>query len=156
MTEYARPDGRGLVGWWKEVVFEHYADFRGRARRSEYWTFTLVNVVLALAMNVVSFFAGSLAGAGSEVAVFALVGLSLAYLLYTLGVLIPGLAVGVRRLHDTGRSGWYLLIVLIPVVGAIALVVWLATEGQPGGNRYGPDPKSPARDDVVDHFGATV
>ena len=61
--------------------------------------------------------------------------------IYGLAVLIPGLAVAVRRLHDTGRSGWWLLIGLVPLIGAIVLIVFMATDGEPGDNAYGPNPK---------------
>lgn len=111
---------------WYFAVLQNYAGFTGRARRTEYWMFFLVNLIIALVLDLI----------GLKFQVFTFIGL-----IYGLAVLIPGLAVGVRRLHDTGRSGWWLLIGLIPFVGAIILIVLLAIEGQPGDNQYGPDPK---------------
>ena len=106
-------------------VLNKYADFSGRARRSEYWWFALFNVVL------------SLVGAIIDLAI----GLPLVQLVIGLGLLIPSLAVGVRRLHDTGRSGWWLLIGLVPLVGFIVLIVFLCTDSERGPNRWGPSPK---------------
>lgn len=110
-------------------VFSHYADFTGRARRSEYWYFALFNTIVGFAIAIVTIFLG--------VQEFIYV----AYL-YQLAVLVPSLAVMVRRLHDTNRSGWWLLIVVIPLIGPVLLLVWYATEGTPGANHYGPDPKT--------------
>jgi uncharacterized membrane protein YhaH (DUF805 family) len=111
---------------WYLAVLKNYAGFTGRARRTEYWMFFLVNFIIGVVLDIIGIFIrlGAIVGA-----------------LYGLAVLIPGLAVGVRRLHDTGRSGWWLLIAVIPVVGAIILIVFLATEGEPGENAYGPNPK---------------
>ena len=111
---------------WYLGVLKQYAVFEGRARRKEYWMFLLFNVVIAAALAIVGRaigLDGMLRG------------------LYTLGVLIPGLAVSVRRLHDTGRSGWWLLIVFVPLVGWLIALYFLAQPGKTGQNRYGPDPK---------------
>ena len=107
-------------------VLTQYAGFSGRARRSEYWYFTLFNAVLG----------GILNGLATQVSFFAVIAT-----LVSLALLIPGLAVSVRRLHDIGKSGWYLLFVLIPLVGAIILLVWDCKDSQPGDNAYGPNPK---------------
>lgn len=111
---------------WYVAVLKNYAGFSGRARRTEYWMFVLVNFIISVVLNILATWAK----------VFSLIDL-----LYALAVLIPSLAVGVRRLHDTGRTGWWLLIGLIPIIGTIILIVFLATDGQPGGNEYGPNPK---------------
>ena len=111
---------------WYLAVLKNYAGFDGRARRTEYWMFFLVNLVIVIVLTVI----------GMAVRAGALIGD-----VYSLALLIPSIAVGVRRLHDTGRSGWWLLIGLIPLIGTIILIVFLATEGQRGDNRYGPDPK---------------
>jgi uncharacterized membrane protein YhaH (DUF805 family) len=103
-----------------------YADFSGRARRSEYWYFWLF---LVLADVVVSVVAGA-------------IHLSFLSYLVSLALIVPSLAVGVRRLHDTGKSGWWLLIALVPLVGVIILIVFLATDTSPAGDRYGPSPKA--------------
>jgi uncharacterized membrane protein YhaH (DUF805 family) len=103
------------------TCFNKYAEFVGRARRSEYWWFVLFGIVVSLVLSPLS------------------TSLSL---LASLALLVPNLAVSVRRLHDTGRSGWYLLLSLIPFLGVIILIVWLATEGKPGPNFYGESPKA--------------
>ena len=113
-----------------KTVFSKYADFTGRARRSEYWYFTLFNVLVSMIL-------GGLSRSGdSSLNIFTMLSS-----LYSLAVLIPGLAVCCRRLHDIGRSGWWVLIALIPLVGAIILIVWYCRDSQPGVNDYGPNPK---------------
>ena len=111
---------------------QHYADFNGRARRSEYWYFVLFNFIVSILIGL------SLGVIAGLLNVPALV--YLAYL-WSLAVFIPSLAVSVRRLHDIGRSGWWLLLSLIPLVGAIILILWHCTDSQPGANQYGPNPK---------------
>ncbi|MGW3046168.1 DUF805 domain-containing protein [Kitasatospora sp. NPDC001159] len=110
---------------WYLGVLKKYARFRGRARRREFWMFTLFS-------GIVSFVAGFLDGLLHTGYLISLV--------YALVVWIPTLAVGFRRLHDTGRSAWWLLLSLVPGVGLL-LVVFLALNGQAGENRFGPDPK---------------
>lgn len=112
-----------------ETCFRKYADFTGRARRSEYWWWILFNVIISSVLRFVS--GGRISGP-----------LLLSSLLL-LALLVPSLAVAVRRLHDTGRSGWFLLIALIPIVGGIILIVFMATEGNPGDNQYGAPPQVP-------------
>ena len=121
------------MNWYLEVL-QKYAVFSGRARRKEYWLFFLFNILISMGLFVIEI----LAGVGSKLLG---VGVSLMGLLYALAVLVPGLAVTVRRLHDTGRSGWWLLMAFIPLIGTIVLIVFLATDGKPGANRYGPNPK---------------
>jgi len=121
-----------LVNAWKTVVLGNYATFSGRARRSEYWWFALTGVIVSVALNIVS----SLSDGMNAVA--GLVGL-----VYWLGTLIPSLAVAVRRLHDTGKSGWMLLLALIPLVGVIILIVFLASDSAKGSNKYGASAKYP-------------
>jgi uncharacterized membrane protein YhaH (DUF805 family) len=110
---------------WYLAVLKNYAGFSGRARRKEYWMFALISFVISLVLSII----GGLIGADF-----------LSYI-YTAAILVPTLAVGVRRLHDTGRSGWWLLIALVPLVGAIILIVFLASEGKPETNQYGVNPK---------------
>jgi uncharacterized membrane protein YhaH (DUF805 family) len=114
---------------WYVQVLKRYAEFGGRARRTEFWMFALINLIISLVLGSVEGLFGGPGVLGG---------------LYGLAVLIPGLAVSVRRLHDTGRSGWWLLIGLVPLVGAIVLLVFAAQDGQPGVNEYGPNPKAPA------------
>ena len=111
------------MSWYLEVL-KKYAVFSGRSRRKEYWMFVLINLVVALVINIIEGRVGSPAIIGT---------------IYSLAVLIPSLAVGIRRLHDTGRSAWWLLIALIPLLGAIVLIVFLAKDSDPGENQYGPN-----------------
>lgn len=117
-------------------AFRHYAVFRGRARRSEYWKFMLFNVLFSVVFVVLS---DTLFANGSEQTRMSIVGVAGLYMLIAM---LPALAVMVRRLHDTGRTGWLVLAMLIPVVGAIMVFIWLVTPGDPGENAYGPDPKA--------------
>ena len=112
---------------WYLKVLKKYAVFQGRARRAEFWYFVLFNFIISF---VLAFIEGLLAENSGV-----LTGL------YSLAILIPNLAVSARRLHDTGRSGWWLLIGLIPLIGAIVLIVFWCQDSQPGDNEYGPNPK---------------
>lgn len=117
---------------WYLAVLRNYAGFSGRARRKEYWMFALFNLIfLIVAMILDNVLGTAIEG----------VGYGLFYILYTLAVLIPGLAVSFRRLHDVGKSGWMILIVLIPIIGAIWLFVLTVTDSNSGENKYGPNPK---------------
>jgi uncharacterized membrane protein YhaH (DUF805 family) len=127
-----------MIDWWKKVVFKNYANFQGRARRSEYWYYALFNVILILPLYVIA-----MIGLVSETTALSILG-GLGYIVILLGTFIPSLAAVVRRLHDVGRSGWYYFIALIPIAGVIILIVWLFTEGNRGANEYGDDPKNPA------------
>ena len=120
---------------WYLEVFRKYAVFEGRARRKEYWIFFLFCVVISMALALIDETMGWIAELDDEEFGF----LST---LYSLAIIIPGLAVLVRRLHDTDRSGWWVLIALIPLIGAIILLVFTALAGHPGDNRFGPDPKA--------------
>ena len=113
---------------WYISVLKQYAVFSGRARRTEYWMFVLCNVVFMLLVGMVD----RLIGSDKEI-------LSA---IYSLAVLLPSLAVAVRRLHDTDRSGWWLLIGLIPVIGTLVLIYFMVCNGQQGPNRFGDDPKA--------------
>lgn len=114
----------GLVEAVK-VCFIKYVVLHGRARRSEYWWFALFNLLAGIAAAVVDLSLGS----------------SLVGNLVTLALFLPGLTVSVRRLHDTDRSGWLVLLLLVPVIGWLVLLVWAAQDGTPAHNRYGPSPK---------------
>ena len=121
---------------WYLKCLKQYIDFWGRARRKEYWMFTLWNVVIIM-------FLAALAAIGTEIGSDSFVSYipMVLYLLYGLFILIPSFTVSVRRLHDIGKSGWWILIGLIPVIGSIILLVWYCTEGQRCENEWGPDPK---------------
>jgi uncharacterized membrane protein YhaH (DUF805 family) len=119
---------------WYLAVLKNYAVFSGRARRKEYWLFGLFNVMITLVLAAIDGSAGLINADG-------LGPLSGFYILATF---IPGLAVSVRRLHDTDHSGWWLLIALVPFFGPIALLVFMVRDGQPCYNHFGPDPKETA------------
>jgi uncharacterized membrane protein YhaH (DUF805 family) len=108
--------------WFLDPITKHYADFEGRVGRQEYWMFILFSFILQIAFDVVRL---------DEVS-----------MLIALGLFVPSLALAARRLHDTGKSGWWQLLILIPIVGWIILIVWLATKTDPVANQYG-DPAVP-------------
>ncbi len=110
-----------------QSVLGKYATFSGRARRSEYWYWSLALLIAFVVLRLL----------GAISSAFIII-----YAIVALGVLVPGLAVLWRRLHDTGRSGWWVLIGLVPLVGVIVLIVFLATDGTPTENKYGPSPKA--------------
>lgn len=116
---------------WYLKVLKQYADFSGRARRSEYWYFALFNMIFAICAIILDNVLGIDFGFGYGPL----------YWLYVLAMFIPNTAVLVRRLHDVGKSGWMYFIVLIPIIGAIWLIVLLFTESQQGENKWGPNPK---------------
>lgn len=135
---------------WMLLPYRRYAEFTGRSRRREYWMFALFYVLVMVVLNALfgtnevqrgagTFAYGSrLVGAGSWVAG-----------LFWLATIVPSLAVSVRRLHDQDRSGWMLLLGLIPFLGWFALLVLMCLEGTRGPNRFGPDPKNPAGADIL-------
>jgi len=112
---------------WYLTVLKKYAEFSGRARRKEYWFFVLFNIIISFVLGLVDGFVGLGGVLGG---------------IYALAVLIPSIAVGVRRLHDTGRSGWWLLIGLVPIIGLIVLIVFMVGDSESGSNQYGPNPKA--------------
>ena len=123
---------------WYIKCLKEYVNFNGRARRKEYWMFVLFNSIISLVLT----FADHLLklqvdfdflGSPSQIGILASI--------FALAVLLPGIAVCVRRLHDIGKNGWYCLIYLIPLIGTIWLIVLMCKEGQSGANQYGPDPK---------------
>jgi uncharacterized membrane protein YhaH (DUF805 family) len=108
--------------------FRNYVGFSGRAARSEYWYWVLFAVILGVVANIIDYLLGMRAHGG----IFSVI--------VGLGLILPDIAVGVRRLHDRDKSGWFLLLGLIPLVGAIILIVWFCQRGTAGTNRFGPDP----------------
>lgn len=129
----------GLVEAVKSV-FGNYANFSGRARRSEYWFFYLFNMIAVFVFIIIGALIGAIFG-GGEGAVGGLGFGYILYLLYALAAFIPSIAVTVRRLHDTNRSGWNILWCLLPCVGAIVLLVFMVQDSYPGDNQYGENPK---------------
>ncbi|NXY95183.1 DUF805 domain-containing protein [Streptomyces sp. BR123] len=108
-------------------VLKKYAVFSGRARRQEFWMFFLLNMAVAIVVAIVD----------------AVIGANMVlYGIYVVAIIVPTLALSVRRLHDLGKSGWWYFICLVPLIGSIWLLVLFATEGQPQPNQYGPNPKA--------------
>lgn len=110
------------------ICLTQYFQFSGRAPRSEYWYFVLFTCVVSIVANIL------------DLVIFGIGGVNILSLLCNLALFLPGLAVWVRRLHDTDRSGWWWLLALVPIIGWIILLVWNCTRGTQGPNRYGPDP----------------
>ena len=117
-------------------VLKHYATFSGRARRKEYWMFVLFNFIFLMVAAIADEMLGinfKIMGTGMFYGYI--------YLIYALFTFIPSLSVLIRRLHDVNKSGWFIFICLIPLIGAIWMLVLLCTDGTPGVNKYGPNPK---------------
>lgn len=115
-----------IISNWKFVIFQNYTNFSGRAGRREYWLFVLANVLVAIVLGLID----------------TLIGKNILGALYSLAVILPGIAVSVRRLHDLGKSGWYILLGLIPIIGALYLIYLFIQEGQKEANEYGEEPKA--------------
>jgi uncharacterized membrane protein YhaH (DUF805 family) len=116
------------VRWYLEVL-RKYAVFEGRAHRTEFWMFVLVNLIISAVLTVVDIIIGTDGDYGGLLSG-----------LYGLAVLVPSLAVGARRLHDIGRGGWWQLLALIPLIGIIVLIVWWARDGDRSPNEWGRNP----------------
>jgi uncharacterized membrane protein YhaH (DUF805 family) len=119
---------------WYIDAWKNYINFQGRARRKAYWMFVLFNIIAVIVLGLIE---GTLGLSGQN-------GYGILTGLYSLAIILPGLAVAARRLHDTGRSAWWLLIGLVPLVGPIVLLVFFVQDSQPGSNQYGPNPKEAA------------
>ena len=121
---------------------DNYINFKGRARRKEYWMFTLVYVIILMGCTALDNMFGTVfmmdGGALGEISM----GYGWAYTICGLAHFLPALSLVVRRLHDVGKSGWFYLIILIPIIGVIWLLVLYCTEGQKQDNKWGPDPKA--------------
>jgi uncharacterized membrane protein YhaH (DUF805 family) len=123
-------DKEYVMRWYMEVL-RQYAVFRGRSARTEYWMFILINLIITVILDLFdSALLGDMVYASGPLTS-----------IYMLAVLLPNLAVAVRRLHDTGRSGWYLLLLFIPFIGLLLFLILMAQDSHPGDNRYGADPK---------------
>ena len=109
---------------WYLAALKKYVDFSGRARRKEYWFFFLFNFIAIIVLTAID----------------AMLGLGFLGLIYALAIILPGIAVTIRRLHDTDRSGWWILVGLIPAVGGIILLIFMVLPGTSGDNQFGPDP----------------
>lgn len=118
---------------WYLAVLKNYTGFNGRARRKEYWLFALFNLIFSFG----AIWLDNLAGTAMPD-----LGYGPIYGIYLLAILIPGLAVSVRRLHDIGKSGWMLLVGIIPIIGALWLLILMCTDSDAGENQYGTNPKT--------------
>ena len=114
---------------WYIGVLKKYAVFDGRARRKEYWMFLLFNIIAASVLLGIDMAIGTY---------------GVLYGIYLLGTLAPAIGVTIRRLHDTGKSGWWIFISLVPVIGGFWFLYLMVIEGTKGDNLYGPDPKAGA------------
>lgn len=112
---------------------QRYFDFGGRATRTQFWMFVLFHIGILLAVSTIDNLLGLDDATGSRIFLR----------LYILASLIPGIAIAIRRLHDTNRSGWWLLISLVPVIGGIWLLILYIQDSYPTDNQYGPNPKAP-------------
>ncbi len=126
---------------WMLMPLRRYADFSGRSRRKEYWMFVLLNVLVGMFVGLVFLvgYYGDMSQTEMDTWLMPVVWLAC---LYSLAAVIPGVAVTIRRLHDTDRSGWNILWGLVPLFGALLLLVYYIGDGTPGPNSFGPDPKS--------------
>ena len=106
-------------------VLKKYATFSGRARRKEFWMFALINFIIMVVLSGVDMMLGTGILSG----------------IYALAVFLPSIAVGARRLHDIGKTGWWQLIGLVPFIGIIVLIIFYVMDSNPGDNQYGPNPK---------------
>lgn len=122
-----KEENYNLFDWWKKVVVDNYANFNGRARRSEYWYFVLVNLIISIVLGLTDGFLGLFIGPEEN-------GRGILGTISSLIFLIPSIAVAARRMHDVGKSGWYMLIPIYNLVLA-------CTPGEQGKNEYGQDPK---------------
>ncbi|WP_291432160.1 DUF805 domain-containing protein [Deinococcus sp.] len=127
------------------AIRNNYANFRGRARRREYWMYTLINGIIQFVLSIPLY--GVLMSMQNDAAAdpsTALTGSTLIfaviYALYVLATFIPSLAIAVRRLHDTGKSGWWYLLNFVPL-GGLVIFIFTVLDGEPGSNKWGPNPK---------------
>ncbi len=119
---------------WYLAVLKKYAVFNGRASRSEFWWFVLFNIIVAFVLGFIDGLLGTTTQSGY----------GLLSGIYSLAVLLPAIGVAIRRLHDSGKTGWWLLLCFVPIIGAIVLIVFYCLDSEPGPNQYGENPKGQA------------
>jgi len=124
----SQPMSNPLVGYFKRVVFEKYADFTGRARRAEYWWFTLANVIAFIVLLIL--------GAISNV-------FFILFVIYWIALIVPSIAVAIRRLHDTDKAWYFILFGLVPFVGGLILLIFMVLDSTHGTNQWGTSEKYP-------------
>lgn len=141
---YGNAETFNLITAYKSM-FKKYAQFNGRSRRSEYWLASVMNFIIVMAFYLIMFIPMMIditsngEPSGLTAGIMGIFGLLI--FAYAIAILVPSLAMSVRRLHDTGRSGWFLLLNLIPYIGGIIIFVFSVLDSQPGANQYGPNPK---------------
>ena len=123
---------------WYLGVLKKYATFTGRAQRAEYWYFVLFSTIISIILTILDVMFGTLSPSGT----------GLLSGIYSLAVFIPAIAVGARRLHDIGKSGWWLLIAIIPIIGWILIIIWFATDSKED-NQYGENPKKGSQTNIT-------
>ncbi len=120
---------------WYIAALKKYSIFTGRSRRKEYWFFALFNFIISIILGVIDGVLGFATG-GTSIGILSGI--------YGLAIIIPGLAVTIRRLHDIGRSGWWIFINLIPLIGLLIFLYFMVKDSDAGSNEYGPNPKEVA------------
>lgn len=124
--------------YFLDTVKNRFADFKGRSTRSEYWYFVLFALLISIVLRVIdTFMINPMMGMTPEEATKG----GILITVFALAMLLPQIGVGVRRLHDVGMSGWWYLIALVPIIGALILIFFFVKDSQPGENMYGPNPK---------------
>ena len=131
-SAHVKPEEKGQGQNWYLAAWRKFAVFTGRSRRKEYWFFALFNFIALLLLATADYATGTL---DEEMGVGLLSGI------YTLAAIIPSIGVSIRRLHDIGRTGWWVLIGFVPLIGSIVLLVFALLDSQPGDNQYGANPK---------------
>lgn len=122
---------------WMTLPLKRYTDFSGRSRRKEYWMFVLFALIVGFVLGLIEGIAGLSGMVGGVYGPLTTI--------FLLGIIVPAIAVQVRRFHDQDKSGWFVLIGLIPIVGGLIVLVFMCLEGTRGSNRFGPDPKDPSQ-----------
>ena len=117
------------MNWYLDVLKNKYATFSGRARRQEFWMFALISFIVSLIFFAI------------DIGLTMVIGFGFLNILYSLAVLVPSVALGVRRLQDSGKSALWILIAFVPFIGAIVLLIFFVMDSEPGENKYGPNPK---------------
>lgn len=124
--------------YFLEPIIRHYLDFNGRASRSQYWYFVLYYFLISLVLAFIdTLVINPMLGATPEQMARG----GILQMIFGLALFLPSLSIGVRRLHDIGKSGWWLLLSFIPIIGVLVLLFWFIQDSQPGSNEYGPNPK---------------
>jgi uncharacterized membrane protein YhaH (DUF805 family) len=125
---------------WMLLPLKRYADFQGRSRRKEYWMFVLGVFIAVILLSIIEGIVGLSGMVGGVYGPLTVI--------FFLAIIVPSIAVQVRRFHDQDKSGWFVLLALIPFIGGLAVLVFMCLEGTRGPNRFGPDPKDPASAEV--------